>query len=374
MKNLKCCKLKTLAISDVHGYCRSVSTESTMLGARQVVKDGIKKGVQLIWIPGDFFDKPVSVHTVEYSHISAFIYWLLYTCKENDILLRVLEGTRSHDAGQSKMFIEINESACIGADVKYFDTLAIEHIDKLDIDVLYVPDQLNPSADKTWSQIKELLVLHGLKKVDFAITHGNYDFHVESKFTSSSHSARNYQSIVRYHVINGHIHTGSVYGKIVTVGSLARNKHDEEEDKGGLYFETNLGTESHLIERIVNRHTVIFKTIDLRGLTIEQVLEITADVMKLPIGSNFRLLYRSDDEIANSVSILINANPDFNWKTKVERIDRPMSAKLESLETKYSQTEINDKSVIDLLQQHMLDAGTELHYVNQLMTRLNTIL
>ena len=363
-----------MAISDVHSYCRSVSTESTMLGARQVVKDGIKRGVQLIWIPGDFFDRPVSVHTTEYSHITAFVYWLLNICKENNILVRVLEGTRSHDAGQSKIFVEINEQSGINANLKYFDTLAIEHIDEFDIDVLYVPDQLNPSADKTWAQVKELLVLHGLKKVDFAITHGNYDFHVESKFTSSSHSARNYQSIVRYHVINGHIHTGSVYGKIVTVGSLARNKHDEEEDKGGLYFETNIGTDRHLIERVVNKHSVIFKTVDLRGMSQDEIMGLIGVLTNLPHGSNFRLLYRSDEHIASSVSVIFNNNPDFNWKTKVERVDRPMSAKLESLETKYSQVEINDKSIIDLLQQHMLDSGTEPHRVDNLMQRLNTIL
>ena len=62
--------------------------------------------------------------------------------KPYNIILRILEGTPSHDWKQSKLFIHLNDLTKAGTDVKYIDSLSIEYIDKFGINVLY-PDEIS---------------------------------------------------------------------------------------------------------------------------------------------------------------------------------------------------------------------------------------
>ena len=52
---------------------------------------------------------------------------LIVFCKQHDIILRILEGTPSHDRNQSKVITSIIKKLNIELDYKYIDTLYIEH-------------------------------------------------------------------------------------------------------------------------------------------------------------------------------------------------------------------------------------------------------
>src|SRR5690606_24238089 len=98
-----------------------------------------------------------------------------------DVAVRVLEGTPSHDREQSKRFVVINESVGkIGADLVYIDELSIRYEERFDMNLLFVPDELNHDPNITLAQVQELMAERNLEKVDFAFMHGQFEYQLPS--------------------------------------------------------------------------------------------------------------------------------------------------------------------------------------------------
>jgi len=137
-----------------------------------------------------------------------------------DICLRVLEGTPSHDRRQSRQFKIVKALLGIEMDLKYVDTLSIEHNEKFDCTFLYLPDEWRGCNEQTKEEVKRLLVQHNLESVDFAFMHGSFPHQLPNIKHIPVHDPEFYLSIVNKYIFIGHIHVMSQYERILAQGSL----------------------------------------------------------------------------------------------------------------------------------------------------------
>ena len=263
--------------------------------------------LDIITLAGDVFDQDLGLWEDCSFDIQVFITYLLNLCKKHDIVLRVLEGTPSHDWKQSRLFVHINEHANIGADVKYFDTLDIEHIDKFDIDVLYIPDEYRPTCEQTWAEVKNTLALRGLEQVDYVVMHGAFP-HQMPEYVHNRldlHNPENYLSITRKYIFVGHVHFHSQYKRILASGSFDRLKHGEEGAKGHLRLtiRTNGFDDILFVE---NKPAMKYITVNCEKLEAEQVIDrVHRAVNKLPDRSYLSIKCRRDDVAKGMMGDLI---------------------------------------------------------------------
>ena len=77
------------------------------------------------------------------------------------------------------------------------------------------------------------MITSGLTKVDYAVMHGQFDYQLPKHITGMPrHDSQKYLDIVKHYIFIGHIHTHSVYDRIIAQGSFDRLTHGQEEPKG----------------------------------------------------------------------------------------------------------------------------------------------
>src|SRR5690606_40929570 len=75
--------------------------------------------LDLILFAGDVFDRLLSFPSTEASEAADWFMDFLAMCQRRDIVVRVLEGTPSHDWKQSSFFVGLNRNLLKPADFKY---------------------------------------------------------------------------------------------------------------------------------------------------------------------------------------------------------------------------------------------------------------
>lgn len=161
-------KLRIGETGDVHLGHHNTLTSHVLKALYKAFPDNAETGdLDMIIIAGDLYDRLV-MHSevVLIDQIRRWFFWFLSMCKRRDIVVRILEGTPSHDWKQSANVISENEIATIGADVKWVDTLSIEYIERFGINILYVPDEWRVETDDVWKDVVQALTEKGLEKVD----------------------------------------------------------------------------------------------------------------------------------------------------------------------------------------------------------------
>ena len=221
------------------------------------------ESLDAIFILGDIFDKLLSTASVEYKLTIEWICGIASYCAKNNIKLRILEGTPSHDMGQPAIFAGIFKSAGIKVDYKYFDTIEVEYIEEYDKHILYIPDEILPSATEIETAVSKKLATLGLEKVDLTMMHGmfGYQLHFES---DHKHDEAYYLSITKGLIHIGHIHKASQLDRIVAGGSFDRLAHNEEEEKGMVYVSYSAITKDYIHRRLINTYAVPYITIDIK--------------------------------------------------------------------------------------------------------------
>lgn len=285
-------KFKYLVLSDIHLGHSINKTEYIINNLKVFFLDYAKylKDINAIFLAGDVFDKLLVSSSDEFLLINKWLTELLLYCKKNNLMLRVLEGTHSHDWNQAKVITNIIEKLNLNINYKYIDDIVIEKNTKYNINILYVPDDYNPDAKITFNVVKERLQENLLKQVDIAIMHGQFHYQLPGITLLSSHTEDDYLNIVKYYINIGHIHTCSFNSRILAQGSFDRLAHNEEENKGGIIVSIDTQKENSF-KFLVNKHAMIFKTIDVNNLTLEELLKILdKEVTKIPFNSSIRLL------------------------------------------------------------------------------------
>ena len=283
-----------IVLSDVHLGHKRTPTAHIIDNLKATVGPLFKNKLDIIFIAGDLFDRLLDKSMDDVSDIDKWLFWLFYNCQQHSVKLRILEGTPSHDWKQSRHIKTILDISCLSVDFQYISALSIEIMEDLGISILYVPDEWNESTEETLTQVKGLLADNHLNTVDIAIMHGQFAYQIpQAPATIPRHSELDYLSIVKHFIHIGHVHSFSVFERIIAQGSLDRLAHGEEEPKGLVWAHiTNNDRSFHFIE---NKNAMIYKTINLRGSTIEEVLEyLDKKILSLPEGSFIRLNGKED--------------------------------------------------------------------------------
>ena len=349
-------KLKSLVFSDVHLYHDKTKTEHiTNNLVRALPDNGTLSDVDIIFISGDLFDHSVAMSNKNLYFVVNFIYHLLRMCVKYDIVLRVLEGTPSHDWKQSKLIIDINDNLPVPCDVKHVTVLSIEHIDKFGIDVLYVPDEWGTGCADTFNEVKVLLAERNIEKVHLSIMHGcfNYQFPVNLVGKPDVHDERSYLDITIFLIIIGHYHTPSIFERIYVPGSFDRLKHGEEEAKGHLEF-TIHDTGAYDVKFIENKRSMIYKTLDFSKLDMSEVVSRLRDYLGASTDECFiRVLANKEDVVYGAMSDLKRAFPNVNFSISLkDKAKDKMVSESKEIKRPSSLTSLN---ILELMQARLID-------------------
>ena len=273
--------------SDIHcGHLR-VPTKHIIQSFISSILTEDNKDLDVIFIAGDLFDRVLDFYSSEVTDIIFFFHYLLEYCYNNDISLRVLEGTNSHDNRQSAKLVDINNIRSNPCDLKYFKVLDIEYIERLKKYVLYIPDEWCHDHDYLEQQIQTKLNQLNIHQVDIAILHGQFNYQLVSLKQKGFYFKEEYfLPLVKDYIHIGHYHTFSTFDRIIAQGSLDRLTHGQEEDKGYVIVEDGQW------KFVINKNAYIFQTLSITNKTTIQQLD--KKIKQYPVQSYIRLLVSNE--------------------------------------------------------------------------------
>jgi hypothetical protein len=307
--------------SDIHlGHHRTKTDFIVNNMSKAFFDTGILTTIKLFVIAGDFFDRLLMLPVEDVRTIEDWIVKFLCICERHGVIVRILEGTPSHDWKQSRIFDDKNRHLGNKVNLKYVETLSVEYIPELEASVLYVPDEWAEEADDTWRQVTTLLRGMGMDKVDFAFMHGCFKYQLPIQ-SVASHDEERYLSIVREGIWIGHHHLHTRHDRIFAQGSFDRLSHGEEKPKGFAIYRVE--GDKRTFEFVENPGAKIYKTINLLGMPIEEAIKALAVCNDYPVGSHFRLLTRRTDGVSSSMAVIKDKFPGFYWTPQLEDLENP---------------------------------------------------
>ena len=367
-------KVRTLSISDLHLGHRNTPIDFMVENLYTYFAENHKtfKNLDAIFFGGDITDRLLKPGSIEYITVLKFLSWIVKYCKTNNIILRILEGTPSHDWNQVRGFETVLSEFIKDIDFKYIDTLSIEYLDKLDMYILYIPDEHNTDAKVTYNEVKELMAELGIDKVDITIVHGQFHYQLPQVTLKISHNERDYLDITRYYIGVAHIHTRMNYERIIGNGSFDRIAHNEEEPKGSiLHTSFANGSSEHIF--IPNRRAMIYKTLRYIEDDVSKLYKkVSTDIKKIPKHSRVRIIVT--DKIINKVAnYLVNEYPDYvitvtNAETKktITEVVVPV--------VKVKEFNITKDNIVELLTSELQDNDVSESNINLAKTELTKLI
>lgn len=357
---MKVKQLKIGEFSDVHLNHRKTSTQHILDNLTKAFPNSPALGeYDIIWIAGDFFDSLMHLPDPDAYEILLWINRFLRLCQKYDVVLRVLEGTPSHDWKQSRFFTEINDIADIGADVRFVETLSIEYIERFGIHVLYVPDEWNPECDDTWLEVRQLMLEQSIEQVDFSIIHGAFDYQLPAHIPAPTHDPDRYLAITKYLIFIGHVHRHTVYERIVSAGSIDRLTHGEEEPKGHVDVVVHQGGR-YEITFVENKGAKIYKTLKCTGKEVETALKYIDKTLKtLPQDSHIRIEASRTDAILANLQMLKTKYPEFNFTSKYDKDTEPDKQTVIDIRQTYQPVAIKKSNIEKLLIDRLKERGVD---------------
>lgn len=315
--------VKILSVSDVHtGSKRNKTSKIIKNLEKSIFDDPDNKDLDIIAIVGDFFDSLLDLNSPDVPIIDFFIYKLLNFCSVNKIKLRILEGTPSHDWTQSERFLTLSKMLKLtDLDILYVDNVFIEYMEDYNFHILYVPDEIQPTPEKTLALVKECMLAKSITTVDLAFMHGQFEYQLPSHIKGiPRHSSDEYMKIVDKLIFIGHIHTHSTFGKIVAQGSFDRLSHGEEEPKG--FVRADVYSDKCDIFFIENKNAKIYKTIKCLSDDLEDTFKLIKDTIKgLPEDSAIRISAISKHPIFANMQELVIMAPHITWTKHIRDKD-----------------------------------------------------
>lgn len=342
-----------LVLSDIHLGHNINKTDNIVTNLRYFFHTYHKqlKNLNMIFLAGDIFDKLLVNSGNDYILAMNWLTELVLYCKKHNIILRILEGTPSHDWKQMSSFSNIIKDLNVEIDYKYVDTLDIEYISKYNLYILYIPDEYKHNANDTLKDVKKILKKMNLTQVDIAIMHGQ--FHYQLPITlESSHNENEYLSLVKYYIHIGHIHTHSVKDRIIAQGSFDRLAHNEEENKGGVLV--NITDNNKQWWFLNNAKAMIFKTYRIEDNDLETViLYLDKELKKLPVNSNVRLIIKDDDFITKNATSIKLRYTRVNIKFQKLKQDEEIKNTLLPKELLITSFNITKDNIVELMDKEM---------------------
>lgn len=315
--------VKYAVISDIHLGNKRNSAKSIIANLnKHVSNSAFISTLDILFIAGDLFDEMLYLSADEVGDIQVWMGHLLSICRKLKVKLRVLEGTPSHDRRQSRLFLKLDEiqmqsgkyHSDEAVDLQYYDEIAIEYMEDLDLSVLYIPDEMGPTTEAAHQQVLDLMRQRGIEYVDIAMMHGLFTYQLPENIPNiPRHDEESYLSIVRYLINIGHIHTFSTYSRIIAQGSFDRLSHNEEEPKGFAVIELSTD-DTYKAEFVENTGAAIFKTITCTEMDMaESLVYLDSVVSGIPSGANLRIEAGVSHAIGTNLAVIKTRWPDYIW-------------------------------------------------------------
>jgi DNA repair exonuclease SbcCD nuclease subunit len=368
---------KGLTIGDIHVGAGDPELLNTEL---KIFENYIKASddLDMVVFTGDFFHKKLTANDIAFRYGESFFYRVLRLCAAKDILVRVIQGTTSHDHQQLlnfKSYEEHYDNLRVIFKVEN-EVLSFENGDEtFELSILWVPEEYPEDMKAYYSGILfDLGLEEGEAAYDLCFGHGTFDFQAwaSQKQESERHiksapvfDSALFTNIIMGGTIFGHIHTRSSKGTVTYPASFSRNAHGEEGDKGFAEFSYDLNSLDYSVKFINNTLAPVFKTIDYDvadGVTLEEkiiyILEELADCYKLRI---FYRLNRSDESRANLALLKEYFSSYSQVSFKEDRIDIEMEeGDEENLEesvsaylARYSYILDNDINIVEVIRKYL---------------------
>lgn len=279
--------MKYIVTSDVHLGHNNTPTEHIITSFNTQVLTENNKDADVLFIAGDLFDQLKDLKSKDSHRILQFFHQLLDYCYDNQILLRVLEGTPSHDWEQSQHLVTLNNARKHKCDLVYHKNLEIEYIEKINKHVLYVPDEWTHDHRTLELQIQAKLQQLNIQQVDIAIMHGQFQYQFAGKPYKGFYFKEDYfLKLVKGYLHVGHYHTYSKLDRIIANGSLERLAHGEEAPKGYVIVQDDK------YAFIENKNAYIYKTIKIN--TTHNLDKLDKQIAQCPKGSFIRLVMKDE--------------------------------------------------------------------------------
>lgn len=299
--------MRYIACSDIHLGHIKTPTEHIISSFKKSILSPNNKDIDVLFIAGDLFDRLLDLNAKDVTYIIGFFNYLLDYCYYNNIYLRILEGTPSHDWQQSIILYKLNEIRTNKCNLKYHKVLDIEYIDKINKYVLYIPDEWVNTHDELENQIKDKLNKLSITKVDIAILHGQFKYQTAGKVYHGFFFHEEYfLKLVKGYIHVGHYHIHSTFDRIIAGGSLERLAHGEESPKGYILVNDNT------YQFIENTDSYKYVTINVTPkMSLDKLDKI---VSKYPVNSYIRLLVDKDHEFNINFTNIKLRYLDYNIK------------------------------------------------------------
>lgn len=366
---------KYLVISDIHLGHNINKTPYIVNNLKSYFRDYAKEfnNLQAIFLAGDIFDRLLPNSSGDYLLAVEWLTELILYCKHNKIKLRILEGTPSHDWNQARLISSVISKLNIEVDYKYIDTLHIEYLEYENIYILYVPDEYKKDAKDTYEEIQSKLKELNIPNVDIAIMHGQFHYQLPMVKLESSHTEEDYLNIVKYFISIGHIHTPSVYGRILAQGSFDRLAHNEEEDKGAMLITITDKSDSYY-KFLKNKNAMIFKTLKFKDEPIDKICNSVRSVIsKLPMYSNIKIISEVEEHLSSSLKILSKEYPTYN--IKIDKIkNKNNTTELVKQEVLKNSLSITKDNIRELLLQEVKKYNLDNNEYSILLQELDLVL
>lgn len=263
--------VKAVVINDIHF---GIGDSQRLYNELHQFTDYIKehKDIQLLVVDGDYFDRKLSVTDVATYLAVKFFNDIYAICKEQHIIMRMVQGTRSHELNQLQIF-DSHES---DRDVDFRIIRTVQEEDILGMHVLYIPEEYPENEEEYYGQYKA-----PDKRYNVIFGHGTWDFvsfdnQIEHAKQSATRSAPVFiwqewkHTVPNGFITFGHIHGRNVYGKkIYYSGAFSRWGYGERSARGFTYFEYNLDHQSYDVKFIDNTEAPSYEEIEVKSLGID---------------------------------------------------------------------------------------------------------
>jgi len=364
-----------LSVGDVHLGHRTTPAELIIRNLDLTITDDLLKEADMLIITGDLFDRQLNNGDIVVHQINRWITKLMFRCSAFNTMIRVVEGTPSHDREQSRFFVEQKENAFIDVDLHYTKNLSIEYIEKLDSYFLYGPDKHNPSTDVTLSEVKKLMSELSIEQVDFAIMHGAFSYQLPAIVPEPTHDENEYLKLVKHQILIGHVHLMTINERILAAGSFDRICHNDEGTKG--LFQVTVKEDGTWERKFIeNRWAKKYVTLECHGLdTMQLVVAVRQFLADLPKGSSVRLRCNPHDVANGDIDVFRKEYSNYDWQITIDKIESKKNTVAETFKafdmSKFKA--ITPESILDLVAPMLANMADDDTTAARCLGRLNLL-
>lgn len=275
-------KIRGVAIADIHfGIRQSKEMYDSLSDKVLTYISDIGKDLDFVNIDGDYFHKKLTLTEQSGKLALDFFDRLAKLCSENNVRLRVIKGTESHDLSQLDNFKHYEKEL----DCKIITKLESE--DFGEFKVLYMPEEYPENYGEYMARIEnnapyDIVHGHGMWSfASFGHTDNNSGYHSAPTFL-----VQDFKELVTGPVIFGHIHNRmSNSNKVYYTGSYWRWAFGEDAERGFIDYTYDTDTKEYSVTYVNNGDapsyvTIVAKDALENGMEIPTLITVIRDAAK----------------------------------------------------------------------------------------------